>query len=138
MIDHRAWVTRLRDNCPALSGRAFDVAQFTRDAGAWKTLPAAYVYPFSDVTNAEYLPIQARQSITVTMAIILVIRASGTTEQTIEALSALRSSVSSALIGWQPPGCYDAVTYVGGQSEEFVNNDFIWEDRYMSRYLLTP
>ena len=103
MIDHRAWVDHLKSACPVLENRVFDVAQFTRDAGAWKSLPSAYVYPFQDQAGTDYQPLQARQSITVI-----------------------------------PPGCFDSVTYVGGQSEEFVNTDFIWEDRYMTRYLLTP
>ena len=138
MIDHRAWVDHLKSACPVLENRVFDVAQFTRDAGAWKSLPSAYVYPFQDQAGTEYQPLQARQSITVTMAIIIVTRQTGTSEVKLDTLSSVRSAINAALLGWIPPGCFDSITYVGGQSEEFVNTDFIWEDRYMTRYLLTP
>jgi hypothetical protein len=138
MIDHRDWVDHLKNHCAALGGRVFDLAQFTRDAGGWKTLPAAYVYPVSDMAGEGYATLNARQSVVVTMAVLIVVRASGTAEQKLDSLATVRNAVNAAMQGWQPPNCFDTVNYVGGQSEEYINSDLIWEDRYASRYLLTP
>lgn len=138
MIDHRDWIDHLKTQCPVLGNRVFDLAQFTRDVGGWKTLPAAYLYPVSDLAGEGYATLNARQPVMVTMAVLIVVRANGTSEQKLDSLATVRNAVNDALQGWLPPGCFDTVTYVGGQSEEFINSDLIWEDRYASRYLLTP
>lgn len=136
MIDHQPWIDRIRAQVPALSNRVYDIAQFVRDAGGWPELPAAYVYPYRDHAGEAYESVSTRQVVVATMAVLIVVRATGTEEQRFSTLRNTREAIRAALKGWVPDGAHDDVIFAGGQSEEIVDQDLIWEDRYMTRYLL--
>jgi len=146
MIDHADWITRLASHASALAGRAYDVAQYLRDAPAWPATPAAYVHPHGDDPGDDYQPICPRQSVTALMSVLIVVGATGTTAQAFGTLVTARQSIRAALLGWQPPGALDSVLYAGGQAEEFYLSDpkaglpatLVWRDTYSTRYLLTP
>ena len=136
MIDHQPWIERLKTQAPVLSSRVYDIAQFVRDAGGWADLPAAYVYPYRDSAGDSYEVISPRQVVIATMAVLIVVRSTGSTEQRFSTLQTTREAIRLALKNWIPDGARDDICFVGGQSEEIIDRDLIWEDRYMTRYLL--
>lgn len=136
MIDHGPWITQIKNSVTALNSQVYDVAQFVRDVGAWESLPAAYVYPAADMAGEEYATTKARQVIHTTMAVLIVVGATGTTDQAFSTLSTIRSAICAALLAWKPTGCFEYIRYAGGQGEELINSAFIWEDRYTSAYIL--
>lgn len=146
MIDHGVFITQLATAATALEGRAHDVAQYLRDAPAWPETPVAYVYPLLDDPGEDYKPVCNRQSVTATLAILIVVAASGASAQAFDALLTARASIKSALLGWLPAGCFDSVLFAGGQLEELFTADpkaglpatLVWRDLYTCRYLLTP
>lgn len=136
MIDHQPWIDRLKAQVPGLSNRVYDIAQFVRDAGGWADLPAAYVYPYRDTSGEDYESVSTRQVVVATMAVLIVVRATGTDEQRFSTLKSTRDAIRTALKGWIPDGAFDDIRFIGGQSEEIVDQDLVWEDRYMTRYFL--
>ena len=136
MIDHQPWIDRLKAQVPGLSNRVYDIAQFVRDAGGWADLPAAYVYPYRDTSGETYESVSTRQVVVATMAVLIVVRATGTDEQRFSTLKSTRDAIRTALKGWIPDGAFDDIRFIGGQSEEIVDQDLVWEDRYMTRYFL--
>lgn len=139
MIDTAQFIEQISDGVEDFEGRVYDIAQFTRDAGGWETLPACYVYPLGDNAGNAYEVLPGRQSVMLTVAVLIVCRQTETDGiASFADLAGLRADVRSALGGWIPDGCYDDVRYAGGQAEEILDGDLIWEDRYVTRYLLTP
>lgn len=47
----------------------------------------------------------------------------------------LRSSVMTALLGWQPDADYDVIEYAGGRLIELDNLVLWWQDEYLTRIL---
>lgn len=143
MIDHTVWAARLASAASALNGRAYDMAQYLRDAPAWALTPAAYVYPLIDDPD-DHVSLHD-QIVGATVAVLLVVSATGTIDQAFSTLYATRDSVRSALIGWTPSGAFSATLFAGGQAEEFLTADpkanlpatLVWRDLYRTQYLLT-
>ena len=138
MIDIAQFVEQISDAVDDFNGRVYDLAQFLKDSGGWETLPACYVYPLGDDAGNAYDVLPGRQSVMQTIAVLIVVRPTETDGVASYAgLDTLRASVRDALLGWIPDGCYDDVRFAGGQAEEIIEGDLIWEDRYVTRYLLT-
>lgn len=137
MIDIAQFVQQIKLGVPTLNNRVYDLAQFMRDISGWDKLPACYVYPLADDTGNAYDVLPGRQAVMLTLAVLVVVRPSGTTDQSYAALNTLRAEIRASLAGWIPDGCYDDVRFAGGQAEEIIEGDLIWEDRYVTRYLLT-
>lgn len=143
MIDHTVWTARLASAASALNGRAYDMAQYLRDAPAWTITPAAYVHPLIDEPD-DHVSLHD-QAVSVTAAVLLVVAATGTVDQAFSALYNVRDSVRSALVGWTPAGAFSAALFAGGQAEEFLTADpkaglpatLVWRDLYRTQYLLT-
>ena len=79
MIDHSAWITKLAE-AEDFEGKVFDIAQFVRDAGGWSSFPAIYVYPYRDDAGNVYQVVDTqagRQSVLGTMAVLIVVQATG-------------------------------------------------------------
>jgi len=142
MIDHGDFIERLISQCPDFEGRVYDFAQYHRDEPAF-TMPCAYLYLAGDRASDEYGTLDPRQVMHPTVAVVLVVSATGVDTQDFSTLAALRESVRSALRGWIPDGCFDTVQFLGGQPEELYaasNKDgvpaiLVWEDRYTTQYL---
>lgn len=138
MIDMTQFIEAIDDGCEDFAGRVYDLAQFIKDAGGWSDLPACYVYPLADDTGNAYDVLPGRQSVTQTVSVLIVVRpVESDGISTYASLDALRASVRDALLGWIPDGCYDDVRFAGGQAEDIIDGDLVWEDRYVTRYLLT-
>lgn len=143
MIDHTVWTARLVSSATALNGRAYDMAQYLRDAPTWPITPAAYVHPLID--EPEDHATLCDQLVGVTVAVLLVVAATGTVDQAFSTLYNARTSVRSALVGWTPTGAFEDALFAGGQAEEFLTADpkaglpatIVWRDLYRTKYLLT-
>jgi hypothetical protein len=142
MIDHAVWTARLASSASALNGRAYDMAQYLRDAPAWPITPAAYVHPLED-DDDEHVSLHD-QAVTSTVAVLMVVAATGTIDQAFSTLHAVRESVRGALIGWTPDGAFAPALFSGGRAEEFLTADpkaglpatLVWRDLYRTQYLL--
>lgn len=138
MIDHSAWITKIAE-AEDFEGKVFDIAQFVRDAGGWSSYPAIYVYPYRDDAGSVYQVVDTqagRQSVLGTMAVLIVVQASGDDAKAFSDLHTTRAAIRDALRLWIPDGAYDEVRYAGGQSEEIIDDCLVWEDRYVTRYLI--
>lgn len=138
MIDHSAWISKLAE-AEDFEGKVFDIAQFVRDAGGWASFPAIYVYPYRDDAGSVYQVVDTqagRQSVLGTMAVLIVVQASGDDAKAFDTLHTTRAAIRDALKLWIPDGAYDEVRYAGGQSEEIMDDCLVWEDRYVTRYLI--
>ena len=91
-------------------------------------LPAAYVLPIEDTTDADSFEVGQQTLIEERFAVLAVLdnaddpRGHGAAEEIEDA----RDNLLAALVGWEASSSYTAVSYVGGSLVTFDRVYFLW------------
>lgn len=141
MIDHAAWIDKLRNECPVLDRQVFDAAEAWRSAEAPRRVPAVYVGPQSDQDlKPDYLATSGTvQDVEALLVVLIVAKERHDPATGLAILGPLRDwrrLIAATLIGWQPNDASTPVAYAGGSMLQWVNGRYMWQDRYRVRYPL--
>lgn len=100
-------------------------------------LPAAFVHPLSDSAAPNSLVSGVDQRITVRFAVLLCVRDARPKMlqgRSLTQLDAVRESVRTALLNWQPAGASDVCTFAGGNLRDVGSGHLWWQDDYLTAH----
>lgn len=112
-------IQALRERCPTFAGRVGGAAQFKMlPENAALPVPCAYVVPLDDNPGDSRSQNAVRQPLTDSFAVIVALSnvADERGQCAMHSMRSLRAELWAALLGWQPSGEYDGITYEGGSA----------------------
>lgn len=112
-------IQALRERCPTFAGRVGGAAQFKMlPENAALPVPCAYVVPLDDNPGDSRSQNAVRQPLTDSFAVIVALSnvADERGQSAMHSMRTLRAELWAALLGWQPSGEYDGITYEGGSA----------------------
>lgn len=101
-----------------------------------KAVPAAFVLPQDELPGARRFSGDDIQKVSVSMAIVLVIRNVTDTKggAALDALKPLRDAVKLALLGWVPVDGYTSLSRGQASLLAFRDGHLWWQDTYYSSF----
>ncbi len=137
LFDPQLVISRLRAEVSALKLVAGAV-DFAAAAPELKLTPAAYVLELANRASANSLAtIAVSQENEVRFGVVFGVQNLRDVrgEKAAIDLRALRTSVMTALLGWQPDPDYDVVQYASGRLLQLDNLVLWWQDEYLTRII---
>lgn len=100
--------------------------------------PAAYVIPLQESAAANEFTNWVDQRVECVFGVVLIDGRPGdaTGSKHLVGLGAVRRAVWAALLGWQPPGADEIVTYRAGDILEFKEGAAVWQETFATAYHL--
>lgn len=138
LFDPQLVISRISSQVPALKSVA-GAAQFAAAAIEARILPAAWVIEIANAGARNTLAtVAVSQETTVRFGVVLAVQnlRDPRGEKAHADLRAIRESVMTALLGWQPAQDYDGVEYVSGQLLQLDDLVLWWQDVYRSGFTL--
>lgn len=137
LFDPQLIVTRLKAQVAALKIVA-GAADFAAAAPDLKFTPAAYVIELANRAERNSLATTAVSQLNeIRFGVILAVQnlRDATGEKAHTDLRALRASVMTALLGWEPGPDYDVLEYGDGRLIQLDNLVLWWQDDYITSIL---
>lgn len=138
MID--AVIDRLKASVPAfkLVGEANDfqaAAEKNPNIG-----PAVFVFSTGDSAEDSKVVGRVRQKVTTTIAVVYAVKNVGNAQGAGNSalLDTLKQSARAALMGWQPDGTVDPLSFVSGNQLAFRQGWQWWMDSFKTQLILNP
>lgn len=137
MIDHSAWGDRLKEAAPSLRDVAA-MALLTGEAPAGLRTPAALVYPIAVAAMPNSTTTIMTQRVEARVGVILCVKnvSDRRGNGALDDLRTVQDEALAALVNWRPSPDFTPVEYSRGRLFAFEGGTLIWQDEYVTSYLL--
>lgn len=135
MLDLSAWVARIDTNAvPASMAAALDSVE------QGQRLPGLVLVPGRERVDPARMSQGARHRVVGEVLVVSGVRRGNQAMggATVDDLAEIRRPMLANLIGWEPPGCDEAVVWHGGRLLKLSSHALSWVDVLVTEYWWTP
>jgi hypothetical protein len=129
-------ITRLNDECPAISNRVFGAAALAVADPESIVTPCAFVVPISEQAQANNTFGGHSQAITATFGIVICVTNFNDTagEAANEELELVRQEIRIALCAWQPDWAALPIDFNSGRIVDYDDLTLRWNDIFSTQF----
>jgi len=122
-------ISRLKSQCQLLQNRVETAQSLTAltDEEILYDLPLAFVYSGKEIAGPSEIINATSQLVPKRFHVMI---AAQNTTQSIEPIEDIREQIKSALIGWQPDGDHDNISFVEGDIIDLSKRLIWWKDTF--------